>query len=269
MPEPIEMGPELDIELTSDSDPVPPTPAPETPSPETPPTPPEKKDDPVDPAKPVDPVAPKPEETLYDLPDGRKVDATTLAKEFKENFLPEFTRKSQDLAAYERGEKPGKPQDGKNLNNPPDPNAPKWKDPNYVPENYAEVIEIATEEAEKRIQAREQAEQERVKGVQSAIEATLTEIKKTDPNLDENSLFQHANKYGFTDLMKAHANMKDIKQAAVDAEQNAIKNLRTRDTDPIAGGDSGATSPDDGVDMSSISGFSNAVEFLGRVKGTK
>ena len=47
----------------------------------------------------------KEEENLFDLPDGRKVDAKTLSKEWKENFYPEFTRRSQTLREYERAEK--------------------------------------------------------------------------------------------------------------------------------------------------------------------
>jgi predicted NAD-dependent protein-ADP-ribosyltransferase YbiA (DUF1768 family) len=43
-----------------------------------------------------------PEKELFELPDGRKVDSTTLSKEWKENFYPEFTRRSQKLAEIER-----------------------------------------------------------------------------------------------------------------------------------------------------------------------
>jgi len=43
-----------------------------------------------------------PEKELFELPDGRKVDSTTLSKEWKENFYPEFTRRSQKLADIER-----------------------------------------------------------------------------------------------------------------------------------------------------------------------
>lgn len=46
-----------------------------------------------------------PEESLFELPDGRKVDASTLSKEWKENFYPEFTRRSQKLAEIERANK--------------------------------------------------------------------------------------------------------------------------------------------------------------------
>lgn len=37
------------------------------------------------------------DENLYTLPDGREVDAETLSKEWKENFYPEFTKRSQEL----------------------------------------------------------------------------------------------------------------------------------------------------------------------------
>jgi predicted NAD-dependent protein-ADP-ribosyltransferase YbiA (DUF1768 family) len=46
-----------------------------------------------------------PEKELFELPDGRKVDSTTLSKEWKENFYPEFTRRSQKLADIERTNK--------------------------------------------------------------------------------------------------------------------------------------------------------------------
>lgn len=44
------------------------------------------------------------EENLFELPDGRKVDALTLSKEWKENFYPEFTRRSQALADFRKRE---------------------------------------------------------------------------------------------------------------------------------------------------------------------
>jgi len=38
------------------------------------------------------------EQDTFELPDGRKVDASTLSKEWKDNFYPEFTRRSQELS---------------------------------------------------------------------------------------------------------------------------------------------------------------------------
>jgi len=43
-------------------------------------------------------------EELFELPDGRKVTAEQLSKEWKENFYPEFTRRSQQLAELKRAQ---------------------------------------------------------------------------------------------------------------------------------------------------------------------
>jgi hypothetical protein len=51
-------------------------------------------------------------EELFDLPDGRKVDKKTLTKEWKENFYPEFTRRSQKLKDYEKAEEEAKSEAG-------------------------------------------------------------------------------------------------------------------------------------------------------------
>ena len=67
----------------------------ESPSEET------KTESPAEKVEATEPVEPKVE--LFELPDGRKVDGQTLAKEFKENFIPEFTRKSQELAELKKG----------------------------------------------------------------------------------------------------------------------------------------------------------------------
>src|SRR3972149_7800719 len=140
---------ESNMELVDSSAPVV-TPAPVEepkvePSPEVPVAPVET------PADPTPDSTPKVEEpVLYDLPDGRKVDAETLARKFKENFLPEFTRKSQALAEIERKKDITSPQD----------DLPAWKKPDYVPKDYGEVIELAKAEAIREMQNASQAEQQ-------------------------------------------------------------------------------------------------------------
>lgn len=253
MPEPI-------AELVDSADPTPAAdPAPKeevTPSPDTP----AKEDAPVDPQKteddPVDPAAP-----LFDLPDGRKVTAAELKAEY-DNLLPEFTRRSQRLAEYEKGPDRTPKEDIKST-----VDKPKWKDPDYVPGSYAEVIEIATQEAERRIQERASEEANRVRAIQEEVDNQIGELKKTDPKLDENALFTHANKYGFTDLRTAYANMKDMKQAIVTTEQKVVKNLQKREADPVSSAAGGSTEADDGYDPREMSQFHSAVEYLARVKG--
>lgn len=226
---------------------------PVAPSPETP-----KTDEPEAP-KPEDPVETKQTETLFDLPDGRKVSAEVLQKEWKENFLPDYTRKSQKLAEIERG------NEKENTNTRSD--EPKWKNPDYVPENYAEVIEFAKAEALNEIRRASQLENERVSAIQREVDGQISAIKATDPKLDENALFQHANKYGFQDLKAAHANMMDMRRAVLETEQRTVKNIKGREADPVGGGASGATSADDGYDPRVTSQFTSALDYLARVKG--
>jgi len=230
------------------------TPATETPSPETPA---EKIETPADPTPEAIPSVEVP--ALYDLPDGRKVDAETLSREFKENFLPEFTRKSQALAEIERK---------KDLNNSQD-DIPEWKKDDYVPQNYAEVIELAKREALQEMQNASSAEKERILAVQTEVDSQILELKKSDPKLDENSLFVHANKYGFRDLKVAYSNMSDMKKALVDVEQRTVKNLKTRESDPISTGPGGAISEDSGYDPNTMSQFDGAAGYLEYVKGKK
>jgi hypothetical protein len=177
-------------------------------------------------------------EELFDLPDGRKVNAAGLKSEY-ENLLPEFTRKSQRLAEIERE---------RDLNNNPKKDEPEWKNPDYVPKTYAELVEIATQEAMQKIQSTQKAEQDRITAIETGVSNELAELKKADPKLDENSLFMHANKYGFQDLKTAYANMSDMKKTAVEVEQRTVKNLKTREVDPISTGTGGESSDDSGYD---------------------
>lgn len=210
-------------------EPVTPTPAPEpTPSPTPPETPVVETPAPV--AEPVTPpvaevpaVVEPPASQLFKLPDGREVDAAGLQREY-ENLLPEFTRKSQRLAELERS-------------NPPQPitkEEPAWKDPNFQPKDWAEAIQIAKQEALTEIRSQAEAAQAAEAETRTAVEAQLAAVKTLDPKVDENALFEHAVKFGFNDLTRAHSNMKAIQEAVVSAEQRTLKNLQTRALDPVA-----------------------------------
>lgn len=211
---------------------------------------------------PADPANPNPDEVLYELPDGRKVTADVLQTEWKTNFLPEFTRKSQRLAEYEKGTPPAPKEDIKsNLDN-----KPKWQDPNYIPSSYGELIEIAKEEVRNESTKEREAEQARITAVTNEVETQLNDVKKLDPKVDENALFQHANKYGFSDLRAAFTNMKDMKAVIVSTEQKTVKNLQKRESDPVSSAAGGSAPGEDGYDPREMSQFSSAVEFLARIK---
>lgn len=197
----------------------------------------------VETAQPAEPVV-----ELFELPDGRKVDGETLAKEWKENFLPEFTRKSQELARVKTGTLP---------NNEPEKNP--YADPNYVPTSYEEVIKVAEERALKTIEQREQARIEETRAIENEVVNQLSEIKKSDPSLNENSLFLHANKYGFKDLKVAHQNMKDMSALAKNVQTTTAKNIAKRN-DPVSitPGATGA--------KPNPANFSSAIDYLRSVK---
>ncbi len=221
--------------------------------------------DPVTPSDPITPVVTEtpetpvaeptpvaPAESLYDLPDGRKVDAATLQREWKENFLPDYTRKSQKLAEVERSF------------TKPEENIPEWKKPDYVPKTYAEVIELARQEALNSIQGERAAEEQRVKQVAEQVDAQIAAIRAKDPKLDENALFVHASKWGFRDLNQAYDNMKYTRQVELDTEQRVLKNLKTRQ-DPV-GGAPGNKAPDTGVDPNVGRRYGSALEYLRGIK---
>lgn len=201
---------------------------------------------PTPPANPA-PASTPPEPELFELPDGRKVDAVTLSKEWKENFLPEFTRKSQELA-----NKGNPPAADPNINtNPTDP----FADPNFVPKSYAELAEAIRAGTLKEIEAREQKATDDRRAIEDAVGTQLTELKTADPNLNENALFQHALKYGFRDLKAAHQNMSDMNKLAKDVKVATAKDINKRN-DPVSA-NPGAT----GTRLNP-SQFSTAVEFL-------
>lgn len=171
----------------------------------------------------VEPVATtEPVMETFELPDGRKVDAATLSKEWKENFAPEFTRKSQALAELEKGTLPT----NKSTEKP-------YQDPNWQPQTYAELIEISKQELKADLAKEQQVKTEAQKALEDAVATQLTELKTADPTLNENALFLHATKYGFRDLKAAHQNMKDMSELVKKAAETTAKNIAKRN-DPVS-----------------------------------
>jgi len=171
------------------------------------------------PAETVETVTPT-EPELFELPDGRKVDAETLSKEWKENFYPDYTRKSQALAA-------------KSETLPEKTPANPLADPDYVPQSYAELAQKIKEDTLREIESKEQAQIEARQAIENEVVAQLTEVKTIDPNLNENALFMHATKYGFRDLKLAHQNMKDMSEMVKKVQATTATNIAKRN-DPVS-----------------------------------
>lgn len=204
------------------------------------------------PAEPTEPATPaEPAEELFELPDGRKVDAETLAKEWKENFMPDYTRKSQELARV------AKPAETLPNNNQPTPKV--YEDPEWQPKSYAELIAIAKEEVKGDFEAEERARAEHAAQIESMVVNQLNELKAADPTLNENALFLHANKYGFRDLKLAHQNMKDMSEVIKKTQTTTAANIAKRN-DPVS------ISPGATGAKPNPSNFGNAVEYLRSLK---
>lgn len=212
-----------------------------------------------DPAPVVDPAAPLKEDPappsadqLFELPDGRKVDAAGLATEYK-NLLSDYTPKAQKLAEYEK------------VNKPPVDNTPEWKKPGYQPQSWAEAIEIAKKEAINELANAAQQEEARVAAIATEVNGQIAALRVKDPQLDENALFLHANKYGFRDLAAAYGNMKDLQKIAVDTEARVLKNIKGRGNDVVST-QPGIVVPSDAIDPNVVRSAGSALEFLQRLK---
>jgi hypothetical protein len=188
-------------------------------------------------AQPAEPV-------LYELPDGRKVDGETLGKEWKENFLPDYTRKSQTLAEIERNK----------VTSTETPQS-KYADPNYAPQTYEEILQEAEMRAVRAVEAKEQARISERQAIENEVVNQLSEVKKLDPSVNENELFLHATKYGFQNLVKAHANMKDMRDVMKKVQTTTAANIAKR-TDPVS------VSPGATGQRPDPSQFSSALDYL-------
>jgi hypothetical protein len=200
-------------------------------------------------AEPIAEPVKEPEVELFDLPDGRKVDAATLSREWKENFMPDYTKKATAVKQFEKENNNETPK------NPLD-------DPNYIPPTYAELARQIKEQTLAELESKEQARVEQRQAIENEVAAQLLELKKTDPTLNENALFLHANKYGFRDLKVAHQNMRDIAEAVKKVQTTTAANIAKRN-DPVS---TTSTTPGSGGSRPDPSSFANAIEYLRSLK---
>ena len=220
-------------------------------------------DAPVSPSQPTEPAAPAATEPvattevpaveaqLFELPDGRKVDGETLAQEYR-NLLPEFTRKSQELAKLTGGNQPVTQPNQPATENP-------LADPNYVPQTYEELAAVIEARAIAAIEGREKAKADAQTALENQVTEQLTEVKKLDPNVSENALFLHATKYHFTDLRTAYQNMKDMNLIVKKAVTTTTQNIQKR-ADPVS------AQPGGGAGQPNPSNFGSAVDYLRSLK---
>ncbi len=227
---------EVEINGLPDSEPTEPV---ETPSEEAP-------------QEPQEPQAPQEEPNLYELPDGRKVPPEAIVEEYKK-LQSDYTRKSQELATYK--------------NKPAEEPKPKvYEDPDWTPQTYAELIQVAKEEAKAELLREQQEKSMEEQALNELIETQLSEVKQINPNVDENKLFEHAAKFNIPNLVFAYKNMEEMNKAIEAAKQETLKSVEKRDKAPVA------TKPNQGVSFDEDDvyegGYSNKslIETLRQIK---
>lgn len=203
-----------------------------------------------EPAQPAEAPQAEPEVNLFELPDGRKVDGQTLAKEWKENFYPEFTRRSQELAQL---------KEPKTINPTEEKNP--YADPEYIPKSYDEVISAAEQRVLDRLAREQQEAQQRQQAIETKVASDIEAIKTSDPSVNIDQLFNHAVKYGFQDLHAAHKNMKDMAELIKTTQKTTVQNVAKR-SDPVS-----KSSQPTGV-KPNPQNFDSARDYLNAIKGS-
>lgn len=106
---------------------------------------------------------------------------------------------------------------------------PEWESPDWQPQNYGEIAQIAKAEALKELEAKQLAMETERSQARERVNAQLEEIRQTDPKADENKLYDIANEYGLNDLRQAHkihllqekAKIEGIEEGKKDHERKA------------------------------------------------
>jgi hypothetical protein len=167
-------------------------------------------------------------EQLVELPDGRKVNAQQAVQEYT-NLLSDYTRKSQELATIKGGNK-------EIINKETPAPTDEW-----IPQTWEEVLAKAEETILNKMNSKAEAEAQHNQEIISTVQSQIEEIKKIDPKLNDIALFSHATKYGFTDLVKAHSNMKDMHKTIDKVREDTVKNITKRNAEPINGSTNSGT----------------------------
>lgn len=170
-----------------------------------------------------------PEVAQYELPDGTKTDAEGLAKAWRDQFMPEYTRKSQELAAIKTKIEPKQETST-------DAKAP-WEDPEWQPKSYQELAESTLNQAEQRVWQKILSEAERgereAKERDTIVQQETEYLKSIDANVDVNRIKAHAAKYQFNSLIPAYQNLRALEDTERRTEERIMKNIKLRASEPV------------------------------------
>lgn len=110
-------------------------------------------------------------------------------------LLPDYTRKSQELAKYTnniKGQEKTEPKAGED-----DDKAP-YDDPDWEPQSYSDLgkaIKLAEERAEKRVLSQLNQKEAQAKQVKEQVDNFVTEVKQKQKGFNEKDFFNFAERY--------------------------------------------------------------------------
>ena len=116
-------------------------------------------------------------------------------------LLPEFTRKSQELAGLKKGQEPSK--------------ATLFENPDYRPASYNEYYHHIRDEIKRETAEEQRIETEKQAEIKGQVDGFIAEVKKTDKNFDEKDFSDYALRHKFQlntmdDLRAVHSAYKDL-----------------------------------------------------------
>ena len=188
------------------------------------------------------PAGGEPTPSTFKLPDGRELPGDKVVEEYNK-LLGDYTQKSQRLSELE---KPTQTPDG---------TEDRWRNPEYKPQTWDEVLGEAERRALARIEARDQErtaqtqkEQQQRDVVNKQIDDAVVKIKETDKELDEKDMFAYAAEqakqgvqYSTVDGLYSH--YKEVQQARRSGEANAMRNMANRNAVNVGVGKAGPSTP--------------------------
>lgn len=195
--------------------------------------------------------APSTEAAQYELPDGTKVDAEGLAKAWRDNFMPDYTRKAQENAAMRSKLEPKQEK-------PVEQSAP-WENQDWQPKTYQELAEATLNQAEQRVWQKIMSEAERgereAKERDAYIAQETEQLKALDPKVDVPKVMAYAAKYKFSSMIPAYQNMKVLEDSERRTEERVLKQMKLRASEPV-----GASSAQVGANVSFPSDVKTGLE---------
>ena len=146
-------------------------------------------------------------------------------------LLPEFTKKSQALAALTGGKTLDEPQD-----------LPSFLKPGWKPKDFTELgaaLKEAVEWGEKRSQKATEDKSVQAEEAKEAVDAFIAEIRKSDKEFDDQEFFQYIGRHHITvdtvdDLKSAYSSYTEANADGKMAERRVLANKVKRATDSVS-----------------------------------